>query len=214
MDIEISEPSGITLDIDGSHLYCVSDPPDNRVYRLDMEGGLLGMLNFQGEDLEGISFDPRDNSVWVVDEERSEIVHLSLSGNELSRTRLDHLIPDNSSGLEGIVLRPGQQDIFVVKQKDPPAIIYVDSTLATSAYKKLDFTSDITGICEGRGVDELILISSGEKRLYEWSWEMGVLASYRFGVKQAEGVVYDSTSSTLYIVCDDESRLYTYQFPD
>ena len=212
--IDVSEPSGLTLDASNKFFYCVSDPPENKVHKLDLDGNLVQTLGFVGQDLEGISFDPRDGSLWVVDELQSEFIHLSDSGEELSRTALNYSVPEKKNGLEGICFRPETQDIHIIKQKNPAAVIYVDSNLVTQNSKSFDLSIDITGICQGRGDDEFLIISAGEKQLFEWSWEGGILATYRFDVKQAEGVIYDTTSALVYIVCDSESILYTYKFPD
>ncbi len=213
-DILVPEPSGLTLDAEGGFLFCVSDPPSNQVHKLDLSGHILNTLTFVGDDLEGISFDPRDETLWVVDELQSDIIHLSTHGVEISRTKVNHSIPDPGEGLEGIVFNQADNDFFTIKQKNPAAIIYIDSNLVTQNSKTLDLTVDITGICQGPSEDEYFLISAGEKRLWTWSWDGGFKDSYRFDVKQAEGVAYNPINELVYIVCDSESILYTFRFPE
>jgi len=213
-EISVAEPSGLALDVAAGFLYCVSDPPHNQVHKLDLAGNVLSTLDFVGQDLEGICFDSRNGTLWIVDEATTELIHLSATGNELSRTPVNYSVPDTKSGLEGICFRPGHNDFYIVKQKDPAAIIYVDSNLVTQNSKTLTIANDITAISLGREEDQFLMISAGEQRLYEWSWSQGLLATYRFDVKQAEGLVYDPTSALLYMVCDSESLLYTYQFPE
>ena len=213
-NILVPEPSGLTVDVDGGFLYCVSDPPANQVYKLDLQGNLIETLDFVGDDLEGISFDPRDETLWVVDELQSDIIHLSTGGSEISRTKVNHSIPNPGEGLEGIVYNTARSDFFTIKQKNPATIIYIDSNLVTQDAKTISVAEDFTGICKGRHEDEYLLISSDEKLLWLWSWDDGLGEAYSFDVKQAEGVVYHPNDELIYVVCDSESLLYTFRFPE
>ncbi|MBC8193366.1 MAG: SdiA-regulated domain-containing protein [Candidatus Marinimicrobia bacterium] len=212
--MDVSEPSGLTQDASGNFLYCVSDPPVNKIHKLDLAGNLIQTLDYVGQDLEGISYDTRDSTIWIVDEAETEITHLTETGQILSQTPINISIPDSKSGLEGICFRSGENDIHVIKQQNPATVVKIDSNLVTLDSKNFDKGIDITGICRGREPDEFLIISAGEKQLYEWTWEGGLLATYNFDVKQAEGVVYDASSSLVYIVCDAESILYTFEFPE
>jgi len=214
VEIDVREPSGLTLDAENDFLYCVSDPPDNQIYKLDIDGNVLEILDFEGEDLEGISFDSTDGSLWVVDEMKSEYIHVDLDGDVLSRARVNYNITDVKNGLEGICIRPDEQDVHIIKQKHEAAVIKIDMVELTQSSKTFELDVDITGICEGRGEDEFLILSAGQKKMYEWSWDEGILATYSFDVNQAEGVVYDPGSSHIYVVCDSESILYTFKFPE
>jgi len=211
--LSVPEPSGLTFDPDHKTLVCVSDPPENRAFEISLTGNIQRALAYEGQDLEGISYDPTTHRYWVVDEFSSQLIQLDSMGQPLLSLVVDYDIPDVSDGLEGVCYRPARQDLFLVKQKKPAAIIHLDSNLVTVGSQTLDFARDLTGICEGRAEDEFLLISSEEKRLYEWSWDSGVLASYSFEVDQAEGVAYDPELGVIYIVCDRKAKLYSFKFP-
>ncbi|NQV30736.1 MAG: SdiA-regulated domain-containing protein [Candidatus Marinimicrobia bacterium] len=213
IQLDISEPSGLSIDTVSGHLYCVNDPPNNLVHRLDLNGDLKVTFAYNGDDLEGICFDPRDNSVWIIEEGRGQLIHLSESGSFITQTDINYPL-NSSSGLEGVAYEASTQSFLVLKQKNPAVIILIDSNLVTQESKQINFASDISGICPGRNLGEYLILSSEDKRLFEWSWVDGVIATYRFDIKQAEGVAFDQSTDRIYIVCDAESILYTYHFPE
>lgn len=213
IQLDISEPSGLSLDPTSGLLYCVNDPPSNKVFQMDLAGEVQIIYAFEGDDLEGICYDSRDNSMWVVEERVRELVHLDEQGHELSRSYIDFSAQEGNNGLEGICLQAGTNDFFAVSEKNPTMIIQIDSNLTITWRKELSFASDFSAICPGRNQNEYIILSHEDQHLYEWSKAAGLISTYRFDVKQAEGVAYDSTSELIYIVCDAESKLYTYKFP-
>ncbi len=211
VQLDIPEPSGLSLDESEGFLYCVNDPPNNLVYKMEMDGNLVTTFPFRGDDLEGVAFDPRDNSIWIVEEGRSQLIHLSAVGNELSRTDIDFQISDTKNGFEGLCYRPVLNDFYTIVESNPTAIVHIDSNLVTQASKVLDFATDVSGICPGRNIDEYFIVSHEDQRLFEWSWSAGVIADYHFDIEQAEGVVYSSVNGIIYIVCDATSNLYSYE---
>ncbi|NQV49019.1 MAG: SdiA-regulated domain-containing protein [Candidatus Marinimicrobia bacterium] len=213
IQLVISEPSGLSLDKEAGFLYCVNDPPNNQVHRLDLSGDLKLTLSYNGDDLEGICYDPRDNSVWIIEEGRGQLIHLSESGNLITQTDVDYPL-DSKSGLEGVAYEASTHSFLILKQKDPAVIIQIDSNLVTQNSKQINFASDISGICPGRNTGEYLILSSEDKRMFEWSWERGLIATYRFDIKQAEGVAYDQDTDRIYIVCDADAILYIYNFPE
>ncbi len=213
IQLDISEPSGLSIDTEGATLFCVNDPPNNQVHQLDLAGELKSTFSYTGNDLEGVCFDPRDNSVWIIEEGRGQLIHLSASGDFITQTEVDYQLNSNS-GLEGVAFNVETQGFLVLKEKNPAVVIQVDSTLLTQASKIIDFASDISGICPGRNQGEFLIISDDDKRLFEWSWDEGISATYSFDIKQAEGVAYDPASGRIYIVCDADAKLYIYDFPN
>ena len=212
-DLDIPEPSGLTLAND-STLYCVSDPPHNRVYVLATDGQLKHTLSYRGDDLEGIAYDPVDSTLWVVEEGLSTLVQLSSSGSELGRWQIDFEPSTSNTGFEGVYRDSERDEIVIVSQNDPPTILRLDANKTIVEQIEVDFAAALTGICRGRNANEYLLISDVDKRLHRWSWSGGLGASYSFDVDQAEGVAYDSLGDVVYLVSDSDSKLYLYAFPN
>lgn len=211
IQLEIPEPSGLSIDESEGFLYCVNDPPNNLVYKMELDGDLVTTFPFIGGDLEGVAFDPRDNSIWVVEEGLGELIHLSEQGNEVSRTPIDYPISQANSGFEGLCYLSDIKGFYALIESNPPAIVRIDSHLVTGESKEFDFSTDVSGICSGRKPDEYFIISHEDQRLFEWSWTAGMISEYQIDVQQAEGVAYDAVNGIIYIVCDATSNLYSYE---
>ncbi|MEA1972169.1 MAG: SdiA-regulated domain-containing protein, partial [Candidatus Cloacimonadota bacterium] len=67
IEIDVPEPSGLTYDSNTNTLWTVSDH-SGKIYQLDLNGNVLQILPFVGEDLEGIAYDYTNNSFWVIEE--------------------------------------------------------------------------------------------------------------------------------------------------
>ena len=51
--IQVSEPSGLAINSEGTNLYTVSDNT-NKIYKLSSRGTILKTYNYEGNDLEGV----------------------------------------------------------------------------------------------------------------------------------------------------------------
>ncbi|MEC8214877.1 MAG: SdiA-regulated domain-containing protein [Cyanobacteriota bacterium] len=136
----LNEPSGLTLNADGSALYTVSDDT-KAVFKLDLKGRLSisGSFFVGVDDLEGIALSADGNKVLMVQEETNSIVTVDLdSRRELSRRPLAGMqnydsirhyfpeLPDNK-GLEGITVNTRNDHVFVVKEGKPGVLIEVSA---------------------------------------------------------------------------------------
>ncbi|MEA1876501.1 MAG: SdiA-regulated domain-containing protein [Bacteroidota bacterium] len=214
IQLDIPEPSGLSFDGSDGFLYCVNDPPNNRVYQLSTAGLTSRILSFQGNDLEGVYVEEGGQYLWVVEEGLGELIRLTKDGEELERLTSNYDVAISNSGFEGLTRTWSNADFMVINEKSPVHIIHLDSTGTSIAVHAVDFATDLSGICQGRQTDEYFLISDQDQSLYEWSWSTGVIAEYRFEIEQAEGVAYDSVQEIIYIVCDATSNLYRYQLTE
>ena len=112
----LNEPSGLTLNADGSALYTVSDDT-KAIFRLDLKGRVsVSDSFFIGlDDLEGIALRGDDSELLVVQEQSNSVVVVDLRNRrERSRRPLSamtnydtiaHHFPDSpdNNGLEGIL---------------------------------------------------------------------------------------------------------------
>ena len=136
----LNEPSGLTLNADGTALYTVSDDT-KAVFKLDLKGRLSisGSFFVGVDDLEGIALSADGNQLLMVQEETNSIVTVDLeSRRERSRRPLAAMqnyesirqyfpeLPDNK-GLEGITVNTRNNHVFVVKEGKPGVLIEVSA---------------------------------------------------------------------------------------
>jgi len=138
-----------------------------------------------------------------------------------------------NKGLEGITWNNGTGTVFVMKEGSPGLLIEVSSDLKTirnhqllnqeSGFRdtevgvdKLDFSD----LCYDQYRDHFWIISDKAKRLFLYDWKSNkVIQSSKLGygkngkyreIKKAEGVAIDLDANRLYVVSDEEVRLYVF----
>lgn len=209
--MNVSEPSDLTINETGTVLWTVSDRPGRSVYQLTTDGTVVKTLDFVGEDLEGIVYDPSDQTLWVAEENRREVVHLDLDGNVLSRKLLG-LTGENNSGLEGISLDDSGR-MFLLNEKNPGLFIQLDSAHSIAAMDTLSFAGDYSGMTYNPRSAAFWIVSDQSRALYLWSLRAGVVKEYPLPFPNAEGVAVDEAAGRIYLVSDSENKLYVFQLP-
>ena len=192
----LNEPSGLTLNCDGSALYTVSDDT-KAIFRLDLKGRVsVAESFFVGlDDLEGIAIRRNDSELLVVQEESNSVVVVDLhSRKERCRRPLSAMTnyatiahhfpnPPHNNGLEGITVNTSNDHVFVVKEQRPGLLIELDASLTTilSATElqasqgfihpelkanKLDFS----GLSFDSNSDTLWIASDKGRCLFQYDW--------------------------------------------
>ena len=132
----LNEPSGLTLNADGSALYTVSDDT-KAVFKLDLKGRLsiTGSFFVGVDDLEGIAISADGQQLLMARRNQFDHHHRVESRRELSRRpwrawRLRHhqpFFPDPpDNGLEGITVNTRNNHVFV-KEGRPGVLIEVSA---------------------------------------------------------------------------------------
>jgi uncharacterized protein YjiK len=207
--LTISEPSDLALDETGKILWTVTNKPA-KVYQLDVEGNVTKTLNYAGQDLEGIAYDPASRTLWVTEERTREIVHLTLNGDVLDRTSLD-LPGKPNHGPEGITLDDHGR-MFVVNEKQPGLFLELNKDHAIATRLPLSFAGDYSGITWDRKKGCFWIVSDESQTLFLWSKAKGVIGQFPLGFPKAEGIAVDEATKTVYVVSDAENKLYVYRF--
>ncbi len=146
--LEVPEPSGLSLGENNQTLWTVSDPPVNQIYELDLEGNILRTLDFKGDDLEGIDYDSVENVLWIAEEQKRELVKLTLDGTELERHPIAISGPENS-GLEGICLAAENQ-LWIVNKKNPRHLLSLNADFSIQQRFDFNMVKDLSGLCYDR----------------------------------------------------------------
>ena len=193
----LNEPSGLTLNHDGSALYTISDDT-KAVFRLDLKGRLsIAEPFFIGvDDLEGIAINADGSQLHAVQEETNAVISIDIaSRRELSRRPLAAMAnyasiaryfqdPPDNKGLEGITVNTRTGHLFVVKEGRPGLLIELDGegnsilqarllndrngfVHPTVGAEKLDFS----GLSYDGERNTIWIISDKGQCLFHYDWE-------------------------------------------
>ena len=192
----LNEPSGLTLNRDGSALYTVSDDT-KAIFRLDLKGRVsVADSFFIGlDDLEGIAIRREDSELLVVQEATNSVVLVDLkTRRERSRRPLSamgnyatiaHHFPDppDNNGLEGITVNTSNDHVFVVKERRPGLLIELDPSLTPILSTRVlqasqGFTHpklkadklDFSGLSFDSRNDTLWIASDKGQCLFQYDW--------------------------------------------
>lgn len=204
ISLNIGEPSGLTVDGVNGHLWSVHNGPD-RVYRWNLNGAIQDTLAFQGNDLEGIAYNPADQSLWVVEEQSREIIKLGIGGNVLQQQALN-LTGEPNSGLEGICF-DNAGNLFVLNEKNPGLFIELNADLSIKSQTTLDFADDFSGIAYDNQRNGFWIISDQDEKVFFWRKADGVVSETGLPFPKAEGIAFDSNADRLYIVSETSSEV-------
>ena len=113
--IQVSEPSGLAINSEGTNLYTVSDNT-NKIYKLSSTGTILKTYNYEGNDLEGVTTFS-NNKLLVVEERTKEVVEYDMGSGSYIKHKIDYENTDSNSGLEGITYNFNDNTIKSTHQK-------------------------------------------------------------------------------------------------
>jgi len=192
----LNEPSGLTLNGDGSALYTVSDDT-KAIFRLDLTGRVsVSESFFVGlDDLEGIAIRREDSELLVIQEASNCVVVVDLHHRrERSRRPLSamtnydtiaHHFPDppDNNGLEGITVNTSNDHVFVVKEQRPGLLVELDPSLTTILSARVleanqgfvhpalkDDTLDFSGLSYDSSSDTVWIASDKGQCLFQYDW--------------------------------------------
>jgi uncharacterized protein YjiK len=210
--VRIESPSGLSFGSNMNSLWTVSDKPGGRIYEIDTLGNRIQSLNYSGNDLEGISFDPRDSTLWMVDENLGQLLHLDMDGHGLSFQNIPGV--SEGGGLEGISLDIAHSKIYMVKEKDFGALITLDELSLTQTLQQIAFAPDFSSIAYIPSQEKLWILSDEASTVYLVNLDGSFTEVYAIDMVQPEGMVYDEDRHIFYIIDDTTEKLHKYKFWD
>jgi len=206
--IELREPSGLTINAEGSALWTVAN--NQRVFKLDLQGRILDRLAYKGKDLEGIVYDPTDSTFWLVEERSREVVQIDADGNVIFSQKLA-LGGEENNGLEGICRDPSGT-LYVVNEKAPSLFLELNGEKAIKTRLDLHFASDYSGLFCGLEPNEFWLLSDQDEALIRWDRQNGKTQTYKLPFSKGEGITVDPISKKIYIVNEKMAHLHVFEF--
>lgn len=210
VSLTVPEPSGLYYDESDKTLWTVSDET-SKIYNIDLAGNIIAEILVNGLDLEGIERINDSTLVTILERDRT-IVFLDLKGNEINRIKLD-LKGEPNKGLEGISYNAKDNMLYVVNEKDPGLLLFIDSTGSLIKQKDLDYTSDLSGLEYVESTNNLWIISDEENAIMKCSEDGTLINKYKVDVEQIEGIAIDTKNKLLFIVSDPLEKMYTYRLP-
>ncbi len=210
--MHVDDPSGLSFGKNHNSLWTVSDKSNGKVVEIDLEGNNLRALPYRGQDLEGIAYDHRDSSIWIVDESLGNLIHLNSNGEVVS-TQLIAGVSDGS-GLEGIAIDSEHSRIFMLKEKEFGALITLDQNSLQQTITRLRFAPDYSGLFYVTSTNMFWVMSDEASMVYQMDAAGAISIGYGVDMVQPEGLVFDESEKVFYIVDDTSEKLHKYKFWD
>jgi len=208
-NINVPQPSDLTFGKDYQTLWTVSDLPEGNIYEMDLQGNILRILDFEGDDLEGITYDHTNDILWVVDEQNNEIIILNPDDGEVEK----HTLPIFSSddhGLEGIAFE-NRNNIWLANEKLPKIIFLLDSNFTVQKQYEPELAEDYSGLCIDPDNCFLWIVSDESQLLIKWSPCDGSVENYSIPITKAEGIAINYQNGQIFIASDDEQKLFEFK---
>jgi len=203
-NLTVPEPSGLSLYHQGNFLWTVSDQTGS-VYKIDYSGREIESFNINGNDLEGISYNPFTNELLVAEEYLAEIVLVDTLGN--IKARYEILNSHDNSGLEGVCV-DDDGNIFALKEKLPGQWISLNPDFSVNETINLTFADDFSDMTCDSTANRFWIISDQNQQLFLWDKNEGVMETYNLPVENPEGIAYDRHNKLFYVVSDSQQQLY------
>ena len=206
----VPEPSGLALDIDGVHLWTVSDRTGT-IYRLTLSGTRVATLDVGGQDLEGITVDPADGTLYVTEEGLGQVLHFDREGNLLATLTPAGLPEMGNSGLEGITIDTSNGHLFLLKEKNPGLLVEIDTSGQVLAVTELVFADDYSGLAYDATLDQLLVVSDQSATLTWCNTEGAAIKTLATHLDKGEGIAIGPTGDVYYVVSDSRETLSSFQ---
>ena len=211
--IDIHEPSGLCFNYDKTALYTVNDPPNNKIYKMNLAGETIKELSYVGNDLEGITFDYRDSTLWIVEESLFQLVHIDTNGNLINNIQIQFSANGNN-GFEGVTFNSQNNRFYILNEKNPGMLLEIDTNFNIISQTVLTFANDYSGIFFDDNSNNFFIVSDESQKLFIWNKTTGVIADINIGKEKIEGITFNSETNYLYFVSDSKEKLYIYELID
>jgi uncharacterized protein YjiK len=209
--MNIAEPSGLSFGRTKQSLFTVSDN-SNKVYEMDLQGNVIRELAYTGEDLEGITCNPDDNVLAVVEERKREVVFLNYeTGAEINRYKINVKEGDSNKGLEGISWNTNNRAYYLLNENNPALMMVWKPDAGIISEVDMNFAYDYSGIYADSENSFLWIVSDESQMLYRCNYNAKVLEKYELNFSKAEGIAVDYENNRIYVISDKLSKLFVYK---
>lgn len=205
------------MDMSGQFLWTVSDMPGGSVYSISFRGEILNQLSYRGDDLEGITMNPADGTLWVLEERLRQAVQLDITGRVLQKIQIPVVVTDENSGPEGIAVNPKNGHLYILNEKLPREFIELDKSFRVVRRISVEFDrpfqmNDLSGLFYDWETQQFWMVSDESAKIVITDSNLTPRYAYNLDRMKFEGIAVDSERRRIYLVNDEEDRLYIYEY--
>lgn len=217
--LQISDPSGLTIDASGEFLWTVSDESGSSIYAISFTGEINKRITtYTADDLEGITKNPNDGTLWIAEERMRQIVQLTVEGEVLQTVDIPVEVTDANNGLEGIAWNPLNDHIFILNEKRPRQFIELDTDLNVVRsvfinFKGLYHLADLSGLYFVHQTGELWFVSDESQKIVVTNLDLEPKRHYDLPHDKFEGIAVDIENGIVYLVNDRRNSMFVYRLP-
>ena len=217
--LQVNDPSGLTIDASGDFLWTVSDDSGDHIYKMSFTGDILDVLPYEGDDMEGITMNPNDHTLWVAEERLRQIVQLDTLGQVLQVVNIDVDETNPNDGLEGIAIHPVTEHLFVLNEKNPRLFIELNRNFQIVREVPVNFSppynmTDVAGLWYDHPENLFWIVSDESEKIVITDFDLNPLHYYELDHDKFEGIAVDRQHEKIYLVNDRQNRLYVFALPD
>jgi uncharacterized protein YjiK len=209
MTLPFTEPSGIAYSEKLKKIWIVSGG-DQSIYVLDTNFNVENKLPYKGNDLEGITFDATDSTLWIIDEATKTITHLNRNGNILRQDQLTYTTNVVNKGPEGITIGKNHQ-LYLVNERDPSILLELDTAFNITQTYQLNFAKDYSDIMYDDSSETFFVLSDESEAFYRLNTKQEAQERYPLPNGGNEGLAYNREQKIFYIVNDATSTLSVFK---
>lgn len=215
-NLNIQQPSGLTMDTSNKFLWTVSDHAGGRIYKISVEGHILDRLPYEGVDMEGITMNPNDHTLWVAEEKMRQSVQLDTLGNVLQIVNVSVNITNINDGLEGIAINPENEHLYILNEQNPRAFIELNRDMEVLRYEFLNFEmpyfiQDASGLFFDHINNHFWVVSDESAKIVVMDMNLQPFQYFELPRTKFEGIAIDLSRDIIYLVNDGEGKLYVFQ---
>lgn len=208
--LDVAEPSGMSMALQSGCFWIAGDA-SGLIQCVDTMGNVLNSINLDMTGIEGIAYRNIDNSLYLLLEEVSQIVKISLSGTELQRWDID-LGGGGNKGPEGIVWDSVKSTFWLVNEGAPGVLAQWLPETGVTNIRSLNFATDYSDVTTDPSGNGLWIVSDETANVTHISYAGEVLESYKHELDKAEGVVLTPNTNEVWFVSDSKRKLYQFKF--
>ncbi len=208
--LDVAEPSGMSMALQSGCFWIAGDAT-GLIQCVDTMGNILNTINVDLTGIEGIAYRNIDNSLYLLLEEASQIVKISLTGSEIQRWDID-LGGGGNKGPEGIVWDSVKSTFWLVNEGAPGVLAQWSPETGVSNIRSLNFATDYSDVTTDPSGNGLWIVSDESANVTHINYAGEILETYKHELDKAEGVVLSPDAHEVWFVSDSKRKLYQFRF--
>ena len=211
-DLQVDEPSGLSFYEDGN--FMTVDDNTNKIFVISPQGQLISTRNYVGDDLEGVTYNSKTKTTYVVLEAKRKLIELDTLDNILNEWSFTVNDGVKKNGFEGLTLDIENEIFYILNAASPGLRISWDyKTNKVLEEIELHFATDYSGIFYDKKDQSLWIVSDKSQKIFHTNLKGELKEDFDLDYDKAEGIIVDSDNNYIYIARDFDSniKLFVYK---